>query len=305
MNIRNTDIAAVFEEIAALLELQQANPFRVRAYRNAARMLREWPSEMTDLAAEGHAFDELPGIGKDLAGKISEILARGTCVQLERLRASFPRGIADLLQVPGLGPKRVHALYHELGIYSPAQLLAAAQEGQIHSIPGFGIVSEQRIAKAVADHLKRAKRWPIADVIPEADALLAHLRATPGVKEIVVAGSFRRRRDTVGDLDIVVAATQGDALTARLPAFERVERVLARGPTRASVVLRSGLQVDLRVVPVTSFGAALLYFTGSKAHNIMLRRLAQARDLKINEYGVFRARERIAGATEADRKSVV
>jgi DNA polymerase (family X) len=299
MPIPNTAIAAAFEEIAELLELQQANPFRVRAYRNAARTLTAWPVEMSELATQGRDFDELPGIGKDLAGKISEILDRGTCAQLERLRASFPRGITELLHIPGLGPKRVHTLYHELGICSPAQLLVAAREGRIHSVRGFGLTTERRIAEAVVGYLERAKRWPLASVMSEVEALLKHLRAAPGVTQATVAGSFRRRRDTVGDVDILVAAASGRAVSDRLQTFPRVEQVLVNGPTRASVLLKNGLQVDLRVVQTTSFGAALVYFTGSKAHNIALRRIAQARNLKINEYGVFRAGKRIAGETEA------
>jgi DNA polymerase (family 10) len=297
--VRNAQVAAVFDEIADLLELQQANPFRVRAYRNAARTLLAWPEEMAAWTVQGRDFDELPGIGKDLAGKIAEILKHGSCDQLDRLRARFPRGITELLQIPGLGPKRVHTLYHELGVRSPSQLLNAAREGRIREIPGFGAVSERRIAEAVAGHLARATRWPLARVMADVEALLRHLRAAPGVSEAVAAGSFRRRRDTVGDIDILVAAAPGRALAEHLQAFARVERVLAHGPTRASVVLNNGLQVDLRVVRPASYGAALVYFTGSKAHNIALRRIARARRLKINEYGVYRAGERIAGDSEA------
>lgn len=298
MHVHNADIAAVFEEIGDLLELQQANPFRVRAYRNAARTITSWPQEMTDLAAKGGHFDDLPGIGEDLAGKIAEILQRGSCAQLDRLRASFPRGITELLQVPGLGPKRVHTLYHELGIRSAAQLLASAREGHVRAVPGFGAISEKRIAEAVAGYLERSARWPIARVVPEVEALLEHVRSAPDVSEVVVAGSYRRRRDTVGDIDILVASTAGRALAEHLRRFEHVERVLALGPTRASVVLRGGLQVDLRVVRAASFGAALVYFTGSRAHNIALRRIAQADHLKMNEYGVYRDGTRIAGDTE-------
>jgi DNA polymerase (family 10) len=304
MTVRNDRIAAVFDEIADLLELQDANPFRVRAYRNAARTLVSWPEEMAEWAAQKRDFDDLPGVGEDLAGKIGEILERGSCDQLERLRARFPRGITELLQIPGLGPRRVHALYHELGVRSPAQLLDAARARRIRGVRGFGEASEKRIAEAVAGHLERNARWPIARVAGDVEALLAYLRGTPGVSEAVVAGSYRRRRDTVGDIDILVAASSGHAVSARLQAFEQVEQVLAHGTTRASVVLGNGLQVDLRVVQPSSFGAALVYFTGSKAHNIALRRIAQTRGLKINEYGVYIAAEgsagkRIAGDTEA------
>jgi len=299
MTALNAEIAAAFEEMADLLELQQENPFRVRAYRTAARTVDSWPEQMADLVAQGHDLDELPGIGKDLAGKIREILEHGSCASLDRLRASFPAGITDLLQVPGLGPKRVHTLYHELGVRSPSDLLAAAREGRVRELHGFGATSEKRIAETISGLLERTRRWPITRVVADVEALIAHLRAVPDVTEAVVAGSFRRRRDTVGDLDILVTAPSGHALAERLQEFAQVQQVLAHGPTRAAVVLRSGLQVDLRVVPPASFGAALVYFTGSKPHNIALRRLAMARQLKINEYGVYRDGERIAGDTEA------
>lgn len=296
---RNAQVAAAFDEIADLLELQDANPFRVRAYRNAARTLLSWPEEMADLLAQGRDLDDLPGVGADLAGKIQEVVQRGSCDQLDELRARFPRGITELLRIPGLGPKRVHMLYHELGVRSPSQLLSAARDGRIRALRGFGETSERKIVEAVSGYMERIKRWPIPQVMGDVEALLAHLRAAPGVSDAVAAGSFRRRRDTVGDIDILVAAETGRALAERLQAFEQVEQVLAQGTTRASVVLKSGLQVDLRVVPPASFGAALVYFTGSKAHNIALRRIAQANELKINEYGVYRGNERIAGDTEA------
>jgi DNA polymerase (family X) len=299
MTIRNADIARIFEQIADLLELQQANPFRVRAYRHAARTLSAWPQEMADLATRGGHFEDLPGIGKDLAGKIAEILARGSCDQLDRLQASFPRGITDLLHISGLGPRRVHTLYHELGIRSPAQLLSAAREGRIRTVPGFGAVSERRIADAVAGHLERSRRWPLAQVTAQLDDLLSYLHAAPGISSVVVAGSYRRRRDTVGDLDILLVGRPGKALSRYLGKFDRIGQVLAQGSTRVSVVLKDGLQVDLRVVRAASYGAAMVYFTGARAHNIALRRIARARKLKINEYGVYRDGKRIAGGTES------
>jgi len=299
MAVDNAGIAAAFEEIADLLELQRANPFRVRAYRNAARTLASWPEEMSQWAAQGRDFDDLPDVGRDLAGKIDEILERGTCDQLERLRASFPRGITHLLQIPGLGPRRVHTLYHELGVRTPQELLDAARSGRIHAIPGFGTTSERRIAEAAAGYLDHSRRWPLARVDTAVEAVLAHLRAGAGVVEAVVAGSYRRRRETVGDIDVLVAFSHGSDPCRRLCGFDRVKQVLAQGRTRASVVLRDGLQVDLRVVRPESFGAALVYFTGSRPHNIALRRIARARGLKINEYGVYRGSRRIAGKTEA------
>lgn len=299
MSRSNADIAAVFEEVAELLEWQQANAFRVRAYRNAARTIASWPEAMADLIARDGRLDELPTIGRDLAGKIGEIVRRGSCDLLDRLRSSSPPGITDLLHISGLGPRRVHALYHELGIHTPTQLLDAAREARIRSLPGFGPRIEQRLAEAAAGYLERSRRWPLARVAPIVDALQTWLRTAPGVARVVMAGSFRRRRETVGDLDILIAAQPGPALTRYLTGFEQVDSILSRGPSRTSVVLHGGLQVDFRVVAATEFGAALVYFTGSRAHTIALRRIARSRKLKINEYGVYRGRKRIAGDTEA------
>jgi DNA polymerase (family X) len=298
----NARIAAVFEEIADLLELQRANPFRIRAYRDVARTIASWPRTMAEIAAAGEDFDALPGIGEDLAGKIVEILRSGSCALLDRLRSEFPPGISDLLRIPGIGPATVRTLYHELGIRSVAELQRAARDGKIRGLHGFGAASERRIAQAVSAHLERDRRWPIAQAEPIAEAILAHLRAVPGVRRAIAAGSFRRRRETVGDLDILVSTDSESAssdVAKRFTAFPQVARVLAAGHTRASVVLANGLQVDLRIVRPDSFGAALLYFTGSKPHNIALRRIARSRGLKINEYGMYRDRERIAGATES------
>lgn len=303
--VTNADVAAVFDEIADLLEVEDANPFRVRAYRNAARTVTGLGRPLADLVAEGADLDALPGIGADLAAKIAEIVATGTCALRERLRGELPPGITALLQVPGLGPKRVRALHHELGVHTVDDLAAAARAGRIRAIPGFGAKTEAAILQAIAAPAAApaagdATRVSIALAEPVADALVAALGDAPGVERVVPAGSLRRRRDTVGDLDLLVTVRGSSAaVMQRFVSLPQVARVLSQGRTRASVVLRSGLQVDLRVVPADGFGAALAYFTGSKAHNIALRRLAQSRGLKLNEYGVFRGDERVAGDTEA------
>ncbi|WP_235823644.1 DNA polymerase/3'-5' exonuclease PolX [Azohydromonas sediminis] len=302
--VTNAEVAAVFDEIADLLEVEDANPFRIRAYRNAARTVSGLGRPLAELIAQGADLDTLPGIGADLAGKIAEIVATGTCALLERLRGELPPGITALLKVPGLGPKRVRALHHELGVHTVDDLAAAARAGRIRAIPGFGPKTEQAILQAVtapaaAHAAADAGRVSIALAEPVAEALVAALAAVPGVERVVPAGSLRRRRDTVGDLDLLVTVRGLSGVMERFTTLPQVRQVLAKGRTRASVVLASGLQVDLRVVPAAEFGAALVYFTGSKAHNIALRRLAQARGLKINEYGVFRGEERLAGDTEA------
>jgi DNA polymerase (family X) len=270
----------------------------VRAYRNAARSIGELGSDVTTLMQRGTTLTDIPGIGEDLAKKIQEIIETGKCEFLERLHEEIPPAIRELLKVPGLGPKRVKLLWHALHIHTLEQLLQAAQEGQIRQLRGFGEKIEQKIIETAQARLNRARRFKHAVAAPYAEALARALRNVAGVEHVTVAGSFRRMRDTVGDLDIVVTAESGDAVMDRFITDKEVKEVIAHGPTRSSVLLKIGLQVDLRVVPNESYGAALVYFTGSKAHNIAIRRIAQNKGLKLNEYGVFKDDERIAGETE-------
>ena len=300
MPIANADIAAAFEQIADLLELQNANPFRVRAYRNAARVVGDLKIDLAALVAGGQALPKLPGIGADLGAKIQELAATGRLGALERLRKQVPAGLDELLRLPGLGPKRVRALYEELHVHTLPQLLRAARDGRIRTLPGFGARSEERIAAAIDKHLGSVKRFKLAIAAQYADALLAHLKQAPGVQQAVAAGSLRRRRDTVGDLDLLATASDGAAVCRHLAGYPDVREVVSSGDTRATVVLKSGLQVDLRVVQPASYGAALMYFTGSKAHNIRLRNRAIERGLKLNEYGLFKGSHAVAGATEQD-----
>ena len=299
MPVHNADIAAVFEEIADRLEIQGANPFRIRAYRNAARTLGELPQEVRALLEQGTDLTRLPGIGDDLAAKVREIVGTGRCSLLERLRRELPPAVTELLQIPGLGPKRVKALYHDLDVQTVEQLYRAARDGRIRTLPGFGEKTELNILQAVEAHVSQTHRFKLVVAAQYADALTAWLRAVPGVGQVTVAGSFRRMRETVGDLDILVTAAANSPVMAHFTAYDEVADVLSAGSTRASIVLKSGLQVDLRVVAQQAYGAALHYFTGSKAHNIAIRRIAQKRGLKVNEYGVFRGSERIAGEDEA------
>ena len=298
MPVHNADIAGVFDEIADLLEIQEANPFRVRAYRNAARTVENLTLDLAAAIGGGKPVPKLPGIGEDLAAKIGEIAATGTCKLLERLRKELPAGVTELLRVPGLGPKRVKALYRDLEVKTLPQLLRAAEQGRIRELQGFGPARETQIADAVKRQLSKARRFKLAVATQYARPFADYLRAVRGVDRVEVAGSYRRMRDTVGDLDILVTAKAADAVMTRFAAYPEVAETLAKGETRASVLLRSGLQVDLRVVDPGSFGAALHYFTGSKAHNVAVRRMAQRKGLKISEYGVFRGNRRIAGETE-------
>ena len=298
MAIHNATIASIFEEIADLLDIQGANPFRVRAYRNASRTIGELGTDVKTLLERGTAPTDIPGIGEDLAGKINEILATGKCNFLERLRKEVPPAITELLKIPGLGPKRVKTLWHDLDIQTLEQLMRAAKDGRIRELPGFGDKTEQHILEAAQAHLSQAHRFKLAVAAQYAEAFAAYLRKVKGVEEVVIAGSFRRMRETVGDIDILVAAEEGSGAMDRFTGYEEVKDVLASGPTRGSVVLKSGIQVDVRVIPKQSWGAALVYFTGSKAHNIAIRRIAQDKGLKLNEYGVFKGDKPVAGADE-------
>jgi DNA polymerase (family 10) len=298
MTVHNAEVATAFEEMADLLEIEGANPFRVRAYRFAARTLRDLPAEVAEMVAKGEDLTSLPGIGDDLAGKIKEILATGTAAAIEAQRKRVPATLTGLLRIPGLGPKRVKRLAHELKIRSLSELQTAAQAGRVRTLAGFGEKTEQHILDALATRLAEAPRVQRAVAIPSAEALVAYLEQSSGVSRVIAAGSYRRGLETIGDLDILVTAPAGRAVMDRFVAYQEVRDVLAHGATKSSVRLQSGLQVDLRVVPQESYGAALLYFTGSKAHNVVLRQLAQQRGLKLNEYGVFRGDKPVAGETE-------
>jgi len=298
MPIYNADIADIFDEIADYLEIEGENPFRIRAYRNAARSVRGLGAELRDMVAQKEDLTALPGIGKDLAAKIVEILQTGSARALKKLQDKIPGDVRRILKIPNLGPKRVRVLYHDLDIRSLEQLLQAARDGRIRALPGFGQKTETHIMQAVEARADKQTRFKIAAVDPYVASLLSYLKKTTGVEQAVVAGSFRRSRETVGDLDILVAAGPDSPVMDRFVDYEDVQKVLSKGPTRSSVILRSGLQVDLRLVEAQSFGAALQYFTGSQAHNIAVRQLGRRKGLKINEYGVFKFDERVAGITE-------
>jgi DNA polymerase (family X) len=298
MPSHNADIAAIFEEIANLLEIQGANPFRIRAYRNAARTIGELSTEAYAMVGKDEDLTRFPGIGHDLSAKINEIISTGRCALLDRLRTELPPAVTELLKVPGLGPKRVRHLYHDLDVQTVEQLYSAARDGRIRVLPGFGEKTELHILQAVETHTDEIYRFKLAVAAQYAEALRSHLAAVPGVKQVTVAGSFRRMRETVGDLDIIVTAVPGSNVMQYFTSYDEVTEILAAGPTRASAILKCGLQVDLRVVAEESYGAALHYFTGSKAHNIAVRQIAQKRGLKINEYGVYQGKTRIAGESE-------
>ncbi len=296
MPVQNAEIAAMFDQTADLLEFKGENQFRVRAYHRAARTIEGLPQSVRSLLSAEADLSELPGIGKDLAGKIADIVKTGHFELLESLKKRLPGELGDMAALPGLGPKRIKLLYDKLKVRTLDDLRRAIKAGRLQKLRGFGPSMEKKLADALEKPVVE-KRFKLAVAEAEAEALVAFLRNDG---RVVVAGSYRRRRDTVGDLDVLVTSKHGAAVGDKLVRYENVTEVLAHGPTRATVVLRSGLQVDVRVVPEQSYGAALLYFTGSKAHNIALRGLANDRGWKLNEYGLFSGKRRIAGATEEE-----
>ncbi|WP_201752512.1 DNA polymerase/3'-5' exonuclease PolX [Pseudomonas knackmussii] len=296
--VDNERIARVFEEIADLLELEVANPFRIRAYRNAARSVRGAESSLAALVLAGEPLPKLPGIGEDLAEKIQVISRTGTCPLLERLHGEVPAGQTELLHLPSIGPKRVRLLHQELGIDSLQDLQAALGNGRLARLHGFGPRLLTQLATALKARSASERRHLQPDARAQAEPLLRFVRGLEGVTDAQVAGSLRRRRDTIGDLDIVLCAEDASRVMATVLDYPPISEVMASGETRSSVRLDSGLQVDFRIVGRQSFGAALQYFTGSKAHGIALRRRARERGCKLNEYGLFRGDERLAGETE-------
>ncbi len=298
--MQNPDIARLFDEVADLLEINNENPFRVRAYRNAARVVRDYPRPLAEEVRRHVDLTAIPGIGEDLAAKIHEIATTGTLTLHRQLAAKLPAGLLDLLRIPGLGPKRVKLLYAKLKVKSAADLQKALEAGKVTTLAGFGPKIEQNIRAGLGAALHVAHRLLLPDAEQHATAILAYLREAGGLTNLEVAGSYRRRRETIGDLDILATTTDPAAVIERFVAYPEAAKVVSRGATRISVQLRGGLQVDLRVVEPAAFGAALMYFTGSKPHNVELRQVAQDRRYKLNEYGLYRGTRRIAGRAEAE-----
>jgi DNA polymerase (family 10) len=309
MPIQNNHIAEIFDQVADLLELTNADQFRIRAYRNAARTLSSLSHSIADMVKENRNLCELPGIGKDLAGKIREIVETGSLTRLRELESQVPAALTVLMKISDLGPRRVLSLHKKLGINSREELEKAAKSGRIRELAGFGEKTEQKIIAALDRQTAREGseqgrvKFRVAEQV--ALSLLSYLRNLKGVQQVEAAGSFRRKCETVADLDLLATCTSGSEVMEHFIRYEDVATVISKGETRSSILLRSGLQVDLRVVPHASYGAALHYFTGSKAHNIAIRKLGQKRGLKINEYGVFRGDRRIAGETEEEVYSSV
>jgi DNA polymerase (family 10) len=308
--VENIEIARALEEVADLLEIKGANPFRIRAYRNAAQVIEGHGTPLRKLVAEGADLTEIPSIGKDMARYVGELVTDGELSLLGELSQEIPLSLVELTRLPGLGAKRTKKLWEALDVTTLDELEAAASAGHIEGLPGFGKKTQDKILSSIGRHRRRQGRTKLDDADQRVESLLEHLRSDPHVTRLDVAGSYRRRKETVGDIDLLVVATDPEPVMQLFTAFPDVKKVLSTGPTRSSVVLRSGLQIDLRVVLAESYGAALVYFTGSKEHNVKLRQRALKKGLRVSEYGVFRgggesggdpwAGEFVAGANEAE-----
>lgn len=319
--IENIEIARQLDEVGDLLEIQEANPFRVRAYRNAVRTIIELPSPLERMVADGEDLTALPGIGKELARHITELVTTGEMGVLADLREEVPSTLVQIMRLPGVGPKSARKLWDELGVETVEELKSAAEEGRVAELKGFGEKKQALIISGIEQFHRHSARYRLDEADRFMAPLLEYLTAPGEVEKLEVAGSYRRRRETVGDIDILVQSSTPEPVMERFVSYPSVEKVLAAGETRGSVVLKSGLQVDLRIVPAQSYGAALVYFTGSKEHNIQLRQRALDRGLTVSEYGVFELLEEpdpqvepqeaeaskpegVAEPSEADRRRV-
>jgi len=299
--VTNQEIAQVFDTIATMLEMDGANAFRVRAYREAARVIERMAEPAGTLAQTPGRLQQVKGIGKDLEQKIRDLAATGSTELYQELTSRYPASLMELTRLPGFGPKRVKAVFEQLQVKTLDDLRAAAQAERVRALPGFGETVEKNLLKALgAAAPTTATRLLLHSAWKVAHDLAAAIQAVPGVERVEIAGSFRRRRESVGDLDLLVCGGSPEAVMQAFVTHPFVAEVLGRGDTKSSVRLGNGLQVDLRLVPPDSFGAAMMYFTGSKQHNIELRKLALDKNMSLNEYGLTRGEEVVAARTEED-----
>jgi DNA polymerase (family 10) len=300
--MRNKEVAEKFYELAEVAELAGENPFKVKAYLEAARVIENLTMPIEELAKE-NKLDDIKGVGKSIAEKIKEYLETGKITKLEELKKVVPAGLLELEKVPGLGAKRVKVLYEKLGIKNLEDLEKAALEHKIRNLEGFGEKTEQKILEGIKSlRDKRTDRFMIGIALPIAESIVNLLKNNTPIEKHMICGSLRRMKDTIGDIDILVTSKNPSAVMDYFVSIPFVKEVLAKGDTKSSIITQEGIQVDLRVVENDSFGAAIQYFTGSKNHNVRLREIAIKKNLKLNEYGVFRLDDntKIAGITEED-----
>ena len=299
----NLEIARIFSEIADILEIKGENPFKVRAYRRVTQLLESLPQSVEEIYRQGK-LSELPGIGASIAEKIKELLETGRLRYYEEMRKEVPPGLLEMLKIPELGPKTVSLIYNTLGISTVAELEKAAREHRLQNLKGLGPKTEENILKGIAFLKGREERIPLHEALTLAESIISYLREKSPLKRVSYCGSLRRRRETIGDIDILVTSPEPLKVMDAFVSLPQVEEVLAKGTTKSSIVVTGRRQVDVRVVREESYGAALHYFTGSKSHNIRIRELGVKKGLKINEYGIFERREeedlRIGGKEEEE-----
>jgi DNA polymerase (family 10) len=284
--MKNTAIAKVFQDMADLLELKGENVFKIRAYQRAARTIEHLPKEIEIMLQEGEDLQTIPGVGEAIAKKTIELVSTGKLHVYEELKSQFPEGITKLLEIPGIGPKTANRLSTELGIKSVDDLEQAIKDGRVAGLFGLGDKTADNILQQIQALRRKDQRIPIGEALPVVDEVLGALRPLPGVKNLTAAGSLRRFRETVGDIDLMGTADNPEEVINAFVNLPQIREVLAKGPTKASVILPGGLQADLRMVEHDSFGSLLQYFTGSKQHNITLRTREQKKGLKLSEYGI-------------------
>lgn len=296
--MENLDVSRVLTTLADLLEIQGANPFRIRAYRNAVNTVNSLSRPLAAMVEAGEDLTKLPGVGKTVAHHIIEFLETGRITRLEEVSAEIPVTLVELVRLDGVGPKKAKKLFEQLGVKTVDDLAEQLDAGTVRELDGFGRKSAEKIKRSIEDHRKHSGRFQIHEVEKLIAGVLEHMAHAPGVDKIELAGSLRRRKETIGDVDIL-ARHEGDGtpVVDHFVGFDGAARVLGAGPTKGSIVLHSGLQVDLRVIPGRSFGAALQYFSGSKEHNVAVRTLAVRKGLRVNEWGVFRLPEDVDPAT--------
>jgi DNA polymerase (family 10) len=297
----NRRVAKMLSDVADMLEIRGESRFRILAYRKAADEIRGLGRDVYDYVTEDR-LRELPGVGKSIAEAVVEIVGTGTAGVYEDLKQSYPPSLVAVMDVQGVGPKKAKLLHDELGVDSVDALESAVQAHKLRDLTGFGEKSEQNIVRGLEMYRSQHERMPLADAFPLAEMVVGRLRELPETIEVSAAGSLRRMRETVGDLDILVSSESPDAVMDAFCGMPEVDHVLAKGPTRSTVVTYSGAQMDVRVIPPVSWGAALQYFTGNAEHNVKLREIAKRLGLKLNEYGVVRLSDgvTVASATESD-----
>jgi DNA polymerase (family 10) len=295
----NLEVASILYEVADLLEIKGVQ-FKPRAYRHAAQVIETLPEDVADVYEQGR-LEEIPGVGESIAEKVKEIIETGTLAYLDQLKREMPEGVPALMEVEGLGPKKALILNKELGVRTVEDLEAAAKAGKIRDLPGFGEKTEQNILESIRMSRKAKQRYLLGYILPIATDIEGRLRDLSAVRQVSLAGSIRRRKETIGDIDILAISPKPEEVMNVFCSLPGVSRVLARGTTKSSVILAAGIQVDLRVVEEEHFGAALQYFTGSKEHNITLRKLALAKNWRLNEYGLvdLPSGKLVAGRDEA------